>query len=199
MSILTAFPTYIYQANIKSPRGLNSNLLNEISSLSEEDQAGLHWSDQSYPGGYTSYGSLNRLQEISPTFKRLESLLNRHVLAFAKKLGLNSKRALSMTDCWANIMTQGVHHGWHLHPQSVISGSYYVSIPKDAAPIKFEDPRLDRLMAAPLSLKRQQQLWLSVSPLVGECVLFESHLRHEVPIHRAESPRVSISFNYSFF
>ena len=57
--------------------------------------------------------------------------------------------ALSMTDCWINIMPRGVTHGLHLHPLSTLSGTYYVRTPKGAPGLKLEDPRLDRFMAAP--------------------------------------------------
>ncbi len=46
-------------------------------------------------------------------------------------------------------MEQGGVHTAHIHPHSVISGTYYVAIPKGAAAIKFEDPRLAMMMAAP--------------------------------------------------
>jgi uncharacterized protein (TIGR02466 family) len=197
MGIQTAFPTYLYQAKLRSATRLNKKLLNEIKHLSEEDQAGLHWSATRYPNGYTSYGSLHRLHQFSPTFAQLANDLEPHVQAFARQLGLKRSAKLTMTDCWANVMTYGVHHGWHIHPQSVISGSYYVQTPPQSAPIQFEDPRLERLMAAPVSERRQRQLWLALPVRQGWLVLFESFLRHEVPINRANTPRVSVSFNYS--
>jgi uncharacterized protein (TIGR02466 family) len=50
---------------------------------------------------------------------------------------------------WVNIMPPGVVHSMHLHPLSVISGTYYVKTPANCSVLKFEDPRLSSLMAAP--------------------------------------------------
>jgi len=57
--------------------------------------------------------------------------------------------ATELTDCWLNIMPKHVVHGLHLHPLSTLSGTYYVHVPAGTPGIKFEDPRLDRFMAAP--------------------------------------------------
>ena len=54
-----------------------------------------------------------------------------------------------MTDCWINIMSQHATHSLHLHPLSTLSGTYYVQVPTKSPGLKFEDPRLERFMAAP--------------------------------------------------
>jgi uncharacterized protein (TIGR02466 family) len=107
-----------------------------------------------------------------------------------------------MTDCWLNIMPKLVVHGLHLHPLSTLSGTYYVRVPAGAPGIKFEDPRLDRFMAAPprkSTAKRETQAWGTFPAAPGQLVLFESWLRHEVVPNRVAAERVSISFNYNWF
>jgi uncharacterized protein (TIGR02466 family) len=37
-----------------------------------------------------------------------------------------------------------------------------------------------------------------MKPVPGTVLLWESWLRHEVPLNEAESERISISFNYSW-
>ena len=37
-----------------------------------------------------------------------------------------------------------------------------------------------------------------VEPAAGEVLLWESWLRHEVPLHMAEEDRISVSFNYGW-
>jgi uncharacterized protein (TIGR02466 family) len=99
------------------------------------------------------------------------------------------------------MMTGAVAHGLHLHPLSFISGTYYVQVPRGAAAIKFEDPRLDRFMAAPprrTDLPPREQLHVSVKAKAGQVVLFESWLRHEVPAGFTVRERISISFNYAW-
>jgi uncharacterized protein (TIGR02466 family) len=199
------FPTLVYEARLPAAgwRRFNQRLLQECLQTREDDVAGQSWSATRYPGGYTSYGSLSRMHTISPTFATLERKLRRHVQAYARALELDLEgRELAMTDCWINIMPRLVVHSLHLHPLSTISGTYYVRTPKGSPGIKFEDPRLDRFMAAPprrSDCRREHQPWVTVPASAGKLVLFESWLRHEVPPNPVAAERISISFNYSWF
>ena len=143
------------------------------------------------------------MHQLSPTFATLERKLNRHVARLARALELDLEgRALVMTDCWVNIMPQQVVHSLHLHPLSTISGTYYVKTPKGSSGLKFEDPRLERFMAAPprrVDARPQNRPWFVIPAEAGNVVLFESWLRHEVPPNPVAAERVSISFNYNWF
>jgi uncharacterized protein (TIGR02466 family) len=197
MTTRALFPTLIYTAALqrRSARTFNTRLLREIQQLRHDDEAGRKWSARNYRGGFTSYGSANRLHKLSPTFAALKELLVPHLRRFSRALDLDLEhKPLAMTDCWANIMPSGVAHGLHLHPLSTISGIYYVQAPAGSPGVKFEDPRLDRMMAAP-----PRQAWVLVPAHVGQVILFESWLRHEVPPNRARAERVSVSFNFSWF
>ena len=205
MPIQALFPTLIYSAPLQRADGrkLNRQLLRECLQLREDDETGQRWSRKNYPGGYTSYHSAHRLHQLSPTFAQLERRLNRHVRAFTQSLQFDMEgRALAMTDCWVNIMPQQVVHSLHLHPLATISGTYYVQTPRGCAGLKFEDPRLDRFMAAPprkADARAEMQPWSIVSAEAGKVILFESWLRHEVAPNPVALERISISFNYSWF
>jgi uncharacterized protein (TIGR02466 family) len=205
MTTQLLFPTQIYTARVGAASGprLNDRLLRECEQLRHDDGAGRKWSATNYPGGYTSYNSASRMHQISPTFAALERELNRHVRSFVRGLDFDlSGRTLAMTDCWVNIMPRQVVHGLHLHPLSTISGTYYVKTPKGCAGLKFEDPRLDRFMAAPprrLDARPRNRPWIIIPAQVRNVVLFESWLRHEVPPNPVASERISISFNYNWF
>jgi uncharacterized protein (TIGR02466 family) len=197
MPTRSLFPTLLYDAALqkRGARAFNVRLLREIRQLRHDDVAGRRWSAKNYPGGFTSYGSVNRLHKVSPTFATLERKLSPHIRRFSRALELDlGQRELAMTDCWANIMPAGVVHGMHLHTMSTISGTYYVQVPPRASGLKFEDPRLDRMMASP-----PRQAWVSIAASAGHLVLFESWLRHEVPMNQSRSERVSISFNFNWF
>jgi uncharacterized protein (TIGR02466 family) len=197
------FATLVYEARLGGGPALNARLLRECRQLRRDDAAGRRWSARNYPGGYTSYNSASRMHTLSPTFAALAARVDRHVGRFAHRLQLDlSGRALGMTDCWVNLMGRGAVHGLHLHPLSTISGTYYVAVPAGAPALKFEDPRLERFMAAPPRLahaRRANRPWVTVGAAAGRLVLFESWLRHEVTPNRLAAERVSISFNYSWF
>lgn len=199
------FPTLVYTSALEraGAAAFNRALLRECLQLPDDDAAGRRWSRRNYPGGYTSYGSAHRLQRVSPTFESLERKLSRHVAAFAAAADWDLEgRTLAMTDCWVNIMPRGTAHGLHMHPLSTLSGTYYVRVPRGAPGLKFEDPRLDRLMAAPprkRGARPANRAWVTVPAEAGRVVLFESWLRHEVAPNTAGGERISISFNYSWF
>ncbi|MBM4226028.1 MAG: hypothetical protein FJ167_14935, partial [Gammaproteobacteria bacterium] len=126
------FPTLIHVAPLRRAglAALNRRLLQEALQLREDDVAGRRWSQRNYRGGYTSYGSQCRLQQISPTFATLERWLRPHLRRFATELAFDLRgRELVMTDCWVNIMPMAVVHSLHLHPLSTLSGTYYVRTP----------------------------------------------------------------------
>jgi uncharacterized protein (TIGR02466 family) len=205
MPIQTLFPTLVYSAGLRRAgwQDFNRQLLRECLQLRMDDEGGRRWSAKNYPGGYTSYGSVSRMQQVSPTFAALERKLRRHVMALARTLEFDlESRPLTMTDCWVNIMPRQVVHGLHLHPLSTISGTYYVQTPRGSPGIKFEDPRLDRFMAAPprsRDCRPGNRPWIVVPAEAGKVVMFESWLRHEVAPNPTKAERVSISFNYSWF
>jgi uncharacterized protein (TIGR02466 family) len=203
MAIRALFPTLVYRESLvdKNWRRFNLDLADECRALAASDAAGRRWSARHYLGGYTSYGSLDRLHLVSSLFDRLRRRIDRHVKAFARDLHYDlAGRTLAMTDCWANVMSAGTVHSMHLHPTSFISGTYYVAVPKGAGTLKFEDPRLSRHMAAPprrADAPESFRSFVSLPARGGDLLLFESWLRHEVPPARFSGERISISFNYA--
>jgi uncharacterized protein (TIGR02466 family) len=196
MAIRALFPTRVYHAPLARAAAarFNRTLADECEALAASDAAGAKWSDKHYLGGYTSYGSLDRLHLVSSVFAALARRLDPHVKAFARSLEYDLRgRTLAITDCWLNVMPAGVVHSLHLHPTSFISGTYYVQVPKGAGALKFEDPRLSRMMAAP-----PRNAFVSLPARAGDVILFESWLRHEVPPARYAGDRISISFNYAW-
>lgn len=196
MAIKALFPTLLYHARLGGSGGarFDRTLLDECQALAASDAAGRKWSAKNYLGGYTSYGSLDRLHLVSSVFAGLARRLDRHARAFAGRLPYDLRgRTLAMTDCWLNVMPAGVVHSLHLHPTSFISGTYYVQVPKGAGALKLEDPRLSKMMAAPPG-----RAFVSLPARAGEVILFESWLRHEVPPARYAGERISISFNYAW-
>ncbi|HEY1792370.1 MAG TPA: TIGR02466 family protein [Opitutaceae bacterium] len=198
------FQTLVYSEPLARGAGtrFNAELARECRSLRDFDKAGRAWSRRNYPGGYTSYASMNELHRFSSTFGNLERRIGRHVRRFADALEMDLRgREIRMTDCWVNIMPPSAAHSLHLHPLSFISGTYYVATPAGCPGLKFEDPRLDRFMAAPprrASARGPNRTHVTYPARAGQLILFESWLRHEVAQNRVDSERISISFNYNW-
>ncbi|MGZ3770540.1 MAG: TIGR02466 family protein [Bdellovibrio sp.] len=202
--IKALFPTFVYSSPLKAQgvSSLNKEIKEEALKFREIDEQGQIWSAKNYKGGYTSYGSIAQLHKVSTTFENLEKEINKHVYKFARYLEMDiNPKELKMSACWINIMPTDVIHTMHIHPLSVISGTYYVQTPKNCSSIKFEDPRMESFMASPPrkhNAKVHNQRYYSVEPKEGQVVLFESWTRHEVPKNDAAKERISISFNYDW-
>ena len=170
--------------------------------IAQDDEAGQQWCADNDYSGYTSYASLDDLPWRFPIFKDLAKVLNKHAKAFAKDLefDLDGKK-LKLDSLWINILPPGGIHSSHIHPHSVISGTTYVAMPEGASALKLEDPRSAMMMAAPLrkpDARPELRSFTYVAPEVGEVLLWESWLRHEVPLNMADEDRISVSFNYGW-
>ena len=202
--IASLFVTRLYRAELAEqgsppdPAELEAACL----SIAEDDVAGQRWcAENGYPG-YTSYASLDDLPWRFPLFADLVASLDRHVAAFARALAFDlDGRAPALDSLWINILPEGGSHASHIHPRSAISGTTYVTMPEGASALKLEDPRSARMMAAPPRLPgapEGMRRFVYVSPAPGEVLLWESWLRHEVPMNMAAQERISVSFNYSW-
>ena len=190
------FVTKLYRARLAVPSGLTETCLG----IAAEDTAGRRWSRDHGYGGYTSYASLNDLPRRASLFDELERKIARHVAGFARELQFEmGGRRCELDSLWLNVMNKGAIHAPHIHPHSVISGTYYVTAPEGAGAIRFEDPRLAMMMAAPPRRKTarpENRPFVDVTPRPGLLLLWESWLRHGVETSRARQPRISVSFNY---
>jgi uncharacterized protein (TIGR02466 family) len=197
------FSTPLYHASLADSGNFDMGELEKSCwSIAQDDEAGQKWCDENNYPGYTSYASLSDLTWRSPFFEELKHLLDLHVKTFVEELDFDLEgRNLKLEDLWINILPEGGNHSAHIHPNSVISGTTYISMPSGSSAIKFEDPRHTMMMAAPSRIKDAKEYlkpFIYVNPSVGDVLLWESWLRHEVPANNSSEERISISFNYSW-
>ena len=196
--ITSLFVTRLYRAPLGDVD--QNELRASCYAIAEDDEAGQDWCEENGYPGYTSYASLTDLPWRFPIFADVVKALDAHVAAFAEDLEFDlDGRALELEDIWINILPEGGTHSSHIHPHSVISGTTYVQMPDGASALKLEDPRSARMMAAPPRTSDAPEglrPFVYVRPDVGDVLLWESWLRHEVPMNMAEEDRISVSFNY---
>jgi uncharacterized protein (TIGR02466 family) len=192
----TLFVTRLHQSRITVAQDLEKTCLG----IAAEDKAGQRWAEDHGYGGYTSYASLNDLTTRASVFATLERAIAKQVGAFARELQFDlGGRKLKLDSLWINVMKPGAIHAPHIHPHSVISGTYYVTAPPKSGAIRFEDPRLAMLMAAPPKKKTarlENRSFVDMTPKPGMLLLWESWLRHGVEPNAARGQRISVSFNY---
>ncbi len=202
MPAKSLFVTKLYEARAPRAAALNAELAHAMRVTANDDNAGRRWcAEKKYPG-YTSYASLNDLPWRAPAFASLQEIAGEHVAAFSRELDFDlGGRPLSLDSLWINIVEPGGQHTGHIHPHSVISGTYYVEMPEGAGGLKLEDPRLAMMMAAPPRRARaapEQRPFHYVRPRAGDLLLWESWLRHETERNDSNADRLSVSFNYKW-
>jgi uncharacterized protein (TIGR02466 family) len=193
------FATRLYEAQIDDA-ALLGDLAHSIRTLAEDDEAGRRWSRGKGYKGYTSYASLNDLPKRDPGFADLQKLLTRHAASFADELAFDLGRKPKLDSLWVNLLKPGGYHTAHIHPHSILSGTLYVEAPKGSGPIRFEDPRLPMMMAAPVRRDDAPETlrpFVTVEPRPGLLLMWESWLRHEVLAGSTKADRLSISFNFA--
>lgn len=105
---------------------------------------------------------------------------------------------VEITEMWANVSEPGGQHRAHTHPNSWLSGVYYLSAPPGSGNISFNDPRPgpSLLRLAQTSGGTQEfTLQATVEPADNMLLLFPSWLTHAVGPNEATQPRVSVAFN----
>ena len=192
MAVRSLFPTLFYEESLDDA-ALLEELEAAVRAFALEDTAGKRWSKEHGYRGYTSYASLDDLPQRDPAFADLKRHLDRHVARFAAECGFQlGGRKLKLDSLWVNLLKPGGAHSGHIHPHSVVSGTFYVSVPPGAGVLRLEDPRLGLMMAAP----SRDATFVHAKPRPGTIFLWESWLRHEVMPSSAKEDRISVSFNY---
>ena len=91
---------------------------------------------------------------------------------------------LPMDEFWFNLTKPGESTAWHDHKENaVISGVYYLQIPKDSGDIRFR--------------KKEKEEWVEWEEKsgTGKMILFDSSLEHRVKENKSLKNRVSLAFN----
>jgi uncharacterized protein (TIGR02466 family) len=198
MSIRALFPTLLYEADLDG--ALLPALAHAVRTLSRDDAAGQRWSRMHGYKGYTSYASLDDLTRRDPPIADLAKVLTKHAVAFSQQCAFDLQRKPRLDSLWVNLLKGSGHHSGHIHPHSIISGTFYVEVPPGSGAIRFEDPRLPLMMAAPVrrsDAPPELGPFATIQPRPGLLLLWESWLRHEVLAGTGKAERLSISFNFA--
>jgi uncharacterized protein (TIGR02466 family) len=103
-----------------------------------------------------------------------------------------------ITQSWANYTNEGQSHHKHEHPNSVISGVFYVQTVKDVDRLYFFKSGYQQIKIPTenYNLHNSESWWLGVE--TGQLLLFPSSLTHQVTTVTTTETRISLSFNTFF-
>ena len=191
----TLFPIYLWRFRIDDHVALNRGLLKEIAKR-RSSEPGLDNRASRY--GWQSERDLFRRTE--PAHQKLSLAINRIIGQAIEGLwrpGVLADHAL-IANGWININPPGGYNAPHIHPDALISGTYYLSVPTGANPvggaIEFNVPhptlKMSNVFVTPMLAER-----VRVVPEPGLVLLFPGTLSHWVHPNDSDEDRVSISFN----
>lgn len=105
---------------------------------------------------------------------------------------------LNITQSWCNYTNPGQYHHKHAHPNSFVSGVFYVNADKVKDRIFFYKDAYQQLKLPPneWNLWNSESWWFEAG--TGTLVLFPSSLTHMVPTTESSEQRISLSFNTFF-
>ena len=113
---------------------------------------------------------------------------------YTKNISQSDQR-LVITQCWANKNPPGSKHHEHVHPNSILSGVFYLKQDKTLPPIQFAKSIQHSMKLDPKKYNNLNSETFLLPCVDGELLLFPSNLKHSVPINQGQEARISLSFN----
>jgi uncharacterized protein (TIGR02466 family) len=146
---------------------------------------------------YSNYTSKNKFILDSPELLDLKTIFNSIVKEFVTTI-YNPKYGIDfyITQSWINYSSSMDSHHRHSHPNSILSGVYYIENSNtDTGKIHFYNNNYRQLYLEPkeYNVYNTVNWWFNGIP--GQLLLFPSHLTHDVEAVNYNETRISLSFN----
>ena len=178
--IMDLFPTPLYINNIDSP--LINQQKNYLLNLPKILNTGNLRSKSGYIFEH-------------PLFAELKKTINEHIKEYVNIIYPNSNVDVYITQSWANYTEPNQWHHKHSHPNSFISGVFYVNAIKNEDMIKFYKDLPPTFQINHNQANNYNSGDVAVFVETGDLVLFLSNFQHNVPPTTSKETRISISFN----
>jgi|TARA_R100000149_G_scaffold52756_1_gene22651 uncharacterized protein (TIGR02466 family) len=102
---------------------------------------------------------------------------------------------IQLLNLWINQNKKYSYNDPHTHPESDLSGVYYLDVPKNSGDIYFKDFKKEFSSLNNFFIHRDFMSYKSIKNYKNQFLLFPSNFIHGVDINMTESPRVSVAFN----
>jgi len=114
---------------------------------------------------------------------------------FKKVLSYTDAVTPYITQSWLNYTETNQYHHKHAHPNSIVSGVFYINCHEELDKIKFfkEDYKTIKPEIKDWNLYNSETWWFTVK--TGDIILFPSSLTHMVETKEGDNTRISLAFN----
>ena len=130
------------------------------------------------------------------TFKNLKEDLDLRIKDYFQKV-ISPTDAITpyITQSWLNYTETNQFHHKHAHPNSLVSGVFYINCDEQFDKIKFfnENYKAIKPEVKEWNIWNAESWWFSVK--TGDIILFPSSLTHMVETKEGTNTRISLAFN----
>lgn len=131
----------------------------------------------------------------NPKLEKVKNFIQTKLNQFSKEV-FEYDEELIVTQSWVNWSTKGNTHNRHSHPNSVISGVWYLEMPEDCkAPIRFHNPIVREISLKTTGVNQYNGLDFTLLPKSSNLIFFPSNLHHDVLKNESDGNRITIAFN----
>ena len=152
---------------------------------------GIEWKEQVDNANFKTKDTYLTKHE---SLKDITSFFKECIDDFTKNI-YQSEQRLTITQCWGNKNPKGSKHHEHVHPNSIVSGVFYLRQDPKLPPIKFFKSNVQAINLDPKEYNYLNSESFLLPCVSGELILFPSNLKHSVPTNRGDEERISLSFN----
>jgi uncharacterized protein (TIGR02466 family) len=130
------------------------------------------------------------------TFKNLKEDLDLRIKDYFEKI-ISPTDAITpyITQSWLNFTETSQYHHKHAHPNSLVSGVFYINCDEQFDKIKFfnETYKTIKPDVKEWNIWNAESWWFTVK--TGDIILFPSSLTHMVETKEGTNTRISLAFN----
>jgi uncharacterized protein (TIGR02466 family) len=181
--INSIFPTPIYISK------LNRELTNQELSFIDNTKLDVYKNE----GNTTSNNNYILNHKV---FKNLKTDLHLRVKDyFVKVLSPTDTITPYITQSWLNYTETNQYHHKHQHPNSLVSGVFYINCHEEFDKIKFFNDTYKTIKTEikDWNIWNSESWWFTVK--TGNIILFPSSLTHMVETKQGDNTRISLAFN----
>ena len=184
------FPVPLWGFELDNSKEVNISIENRVYEKSENEKTRY----ASNEGGWHSKGNMSDDPVMKPLLKFIEWAVN--VLSIESGMKYSTYKIF----LWTNLNRPGDYNTMHAHPDSQLSGAYYVKIPSgDCGTLRLYNPMYhynypnSQGYGEPFTMPR-----VDVINKEGSLLIFRSPIMHDVSRNYTQEDRISVSFNIVF-
>ena len=130
------------------------------------------------------------------SFKNLKEELDLRIQDYFDKVLSTTENVIPyITQSWLNYTESNQYHHKHAHPNSLVSGVFYIDCNEEHDKIKFfnESYKTIKPEVKDWNIWNSESWWFTVK--TGDIILFPSSLTHMVETKQGDNTRISLAFN----